>query len=115
MGRPPGPVAIVTDASGGGGGRRIARELARRGYAVVVVYLDDRREAEALVDELVGAGVPAATVRADLEDELDVERLFGETNVAFGGVDVVVHTTPRRAAPSSTATRSRSSAPGAQS
>jgi 3-oxoacyl-[acyl-carrier protein] reductase len=30
-------------------------------------------------------------VRADVSDELDVERVFDETAAAFGGVDVVVH------------------------
>ena len=32
-------------------------------------------------------------VRADLADELDVERLFAETIAAFRSVDVVVHAT----------------------
>ena len=31
-------------------------------------------------------------VRADVADDLDVQRLFAETMIAFGGVDVVVHT-----------------------
>ena len=30
-------------------------------------------------------------VRADVTDDLDVERLFAETIAAFGGIDVVVH------------------------
>jgi 3-oxoacyl-[acyl-carrier protein] reductase len=90
-------VAIVTGASRGAG-RQIARQLARRDYAIVVVYLRDQREAEAAVDEILGAGATAVAVRADLTDELDVERLFTETDAAFGGVDVVVHTTIRGAA-----------------
>jgi 3-oxoacyl-[acyl-carrier protein] reductase len=36
-------------------------------------------------------------VRADLTDDLDVERLFTEAIAACGGVDVVVHTTMRGA------------------
>ena len=32
-------------------------------------------------------------MRADLADDLDVQRLFAESIAAFGGVDVVVHTT----------------------
>ena len=36
-------------------------------------------------------------MRADVTDELDVERLFAESIAAFGGVDAVVHTTMRSA------------------
>ena len=34
-------------------------------------------------------------MRADVSDELDVERLFDETRVAFGRVDIVVHAAGR--------------------
>jgi 3-oxoacyl-[acyl-carrier protein] reductase len=84
------PVAIVTGGSCGTG-REIARTLATRGYAVVVVYLRDQGAAEAAVDEILAANGTAVAVRADVVDELDVERLFDETRAAFGSVDVVVH------------------------
>jgi 3-oxoacyl-[acyl-carrier protein] reductase len=84
-------VAIVTGGSYGSG-RRIAHELAGRGYAVVVAYLSGQRQAEAVVEEILAAGGASLAVRADVADELDVERLFDETEAAFGGVDVVVHT-----------------------
>jgi 3-oxoacyl-[acyl-carrier protein] reductase len=87
-------VAIVTGGSRGIG-REIARKLASRGYAVVVVYLRDQGGAEAAVEEILAAGGTGVAVRADVADELDVERLFTETAAAFGGVDVVVHTTMR--------------------
>jgi 3-oxoacyl-[acyl-carrier protein] reductase len=87
-------VAIVTGGSCGIG-REIARKLASRGYAVVVVYLRDQGEAEAAVEEILATGGTAVAVRADVADELDVERLFTETAAAFGNVDVVVHTTVR--------------------
>jgi 3-oxoacyl-[acyl-carrier protein] reductase len=84
-------VAIVTGGSSTVG-REIAWQLALREFAVVVVYLDERGEAEAVVDEILAAGGAAFTVRADVSDEIDVERLFDETIAAFGGVDVVAHT-----------------------
>ena len=89
-------VAIVTGGSCGVG-REMAAELAGRGYAVVVVYLRHQAEAEAVVEEIVAADGAALAVRADVADELDVERLFVETTAAFGHVDVVVHTAVRGA------------------
>jgi NAD(P)-dependent dehydrogenase (short-subunit alcohol dehydrogenase family) len=66
------------------------RKLANRGYAVVVGYIRDRGAADSIVEEVLAAGGTALTIRADVADELDVERMFAETD-AFGGVDVVVH------------------------
>ena len=88
------PVAVVTGGSRGAG-RDVARELGSRSYAVVVVYLRDQGEAEAAVEEIVAANGTALAVRANVADELDVERLFDETKAAFGGVDVVVHAAMR--------------------
>jgi 3-oxoacyl-[acyl-carrier protein] reductase len=87
-------VAIVAGGSRGIG-REIARRLAGRGYAVVVVYMRDQGEAEAAIEEILAANGTAIAVRADVTDVLDVERLFHETDAAFGGVDVVVNTAMR--------------------
>jgi 3-oxoacyl-[acyl-carrier protein] reductase len=91
------PVAIVTGGSWGAG-RELASELASRRYAIVVVYLRDQHAAEGVVDAILDANRTALAVRADVGDELDVERLFDETSTAFGGVDVVVHAARRGAA-----------------
>jgi 3-oxoacyl-[acyl-carrier protein] reductase len=85
-------VAIVTGGSSGTG-REIARELASWGWAIVVVYLEQQYTAEATVAEILAADGTVVAVRADLCDDLDVKRLFAESSAAFGGVDVVVHTT----------------------
>jgi 3-oxoacyl-[acyl-carrier protein] reductase len=85
-----GRVAIVTGGSRGIG-RAIVRSLARSGYAVVVDYLHHQRAAETTVEMLLAENRAAVAVRADVTDELDVERLFAETIEAFGGIDVVVH------------------------
>lgn len=87
-------VAIVTGGSCGIG-REVARKLAGRGYAIVVVYVRDQGQAEAAVEENLAANGTALAVRADVTDELDVERLFDETTAVFGSVDVVVHTAVR--------------------
>ena len=86
-------VAIVTGGARGIG-RDAARTFAARGYAVVVVYHRDQREAETAVEEILAANGTALAVRADVADKLDVERLFDETVAAFGDVSVVVHTGP---------------------
>jgi 3-oxoacyl-[acyl-carrier protein] reductase len=88
--RPIDRVAIVTGGSRGIG-RAVAHQLARRHYAVVVDYAHDQRAGDRAVDEVLAAGGTALAVRADVADELDVERLFAESTEAFGGVDVVVH------------------------
>ena len=85
-------VAIVTGGSSVIG-REVTRGLARWGWAIVVVYLEDQRRAEATVAEILAADGTTVAVRADLADDLDVQRLFAESIAAFGGVDAVVHTT----------------------
>ena len=79
-------------------GREVARGLAGWGWAIVVVYLEHQRRAEATVAEILAAEGTTVAVRADLADDLDVQRLFAESIAAFGGVDVVVHTTTDSAA-----------------
>ena len=85
-------VAIVTGGSSRTG-REVARGLAGWAWAIVVVYLEHQRAAEATVAEIIAAEGTTVAVRADLADDLDVQRLFAESAAAFGGVDVVVHTT----------------------
>src|SRR3954454_23734801 len=87
-------VAIVTGGSGGAG-REVACRLGSRGAAVGGVYLRGQGEADAVVEGILAANGTALTVRADVTDELDVERLFDEAAAAFGGVDVVVQTAVR--------------------
>jgi 3-oxoacyl-[acyl-carrier protein] reductase len=83
-------VAIVTGGSRGVG-RATIRLLAARSYAVVVNYLHDQRAAESTVEAILTGKGAAVAVRADVADDLDVQRLFAETIAAFGGIDVVVH------------------------
>ena len=83
-------VVIVTGGSRGLGGV-ISRRLAGRGFAVVVGYSHDQRAAEGVVDDILDAGGTAMAIRGEVTDELDMERLFSETQEAFGRVDVVVN------------------------
>jgi 3-oxoacyl-[acyl-carrier protein] reductase len=96
-GEPASRVAIVTGGSRGVG-RATAHRLAAGDCAVVVDYLHDRRAAESAVEAMLASQGDVMAVRADVADELDVQRLFAETMTAFGRVDVVVHAVSSRAA-----------------
>jgi short chain dehydrogenase len=91
-------VAIVTGGSYGTG-REVAHRVANWGWSTVIVYLEHQQAAEATVAEILAAQGTVVAVRADLTDDLDVQRLFGESSAEFAGVDVVVHTTTGSAAP----------------
>jgi 3-oxoacyl-[acyl-carrier protein] reductase len=83
-------VAIITGASRGIG-RAIALRLAREGFAIVVNYVNHRREAEKAVGEIKCAGKHAIAVQADVSKTTDVARLFDQAEHAFGGIDVLVN------------------------
>ena len=82
--------AIVTGASRGIG-KAVAKRLAGDGFAVVVNYASNAAEAEPAVAEIQSDGGQAIAVKANVGNAADVERLFGETLKAFGGIDVVVN------------------------
>lgn len=75
---PYGPVALVTGASDGIG-EAFARDLARRGYGLVLVARR-RERLETLADELNSAhGVIATVIAADLGRADEVSRVIGAT------------------------------------
>jgi NAD(P)-dependent dehydrogenase (short-subunit alcohol dehydrogenase family) len=77
-GPPAGRVAIVTGGSRGVGRATIGL-LAARDYAVVVNYLHDQRAAESTVQAVLADNGNAVAIRADIADDLDVQRLVAET------------------------------------
>jgi 3-oxoacyl-[acyl-carrier protein] reductase len=84
-------IALVTGASKGLGAG-IALHLAEAGAAVVVNYASDRTGAQRVVDSIGDKGGKAIAVRADVGKAADVERLFSESDEAFGGrLDVLVN------------------------
>jgi 3-oxoacyl-[acyl-carrier protein] reductase len=83
-------VAVVTGASRGIG-RAAALRLVQLSYAVVINYVHDQQTAEGLVEAILDDRGSAVAIRADVADELDVERLFAAAVEAFGRVDAVVH------------------------
>src|SRR5215831_17875832 len=85
-----GKVAVVTGASKGIG-TAIARQLAAEGAAVVVNYASSKAGADKLVGEITASGGRAVAVQADRAKKSDIDRLFAETQKAFGRLDILVN------------------------
>jgi 3-oxoacyl-[acyl-carrier protein] reductase len=83
-------VAVVTGASKGIGAG-IARGLAAEGAAVVVNYASSKQDADRVVADIVNKGGKAIAVQGDVANANDVQRLFAETQKAFGRLDVLVN------------------------
>ncbi|MCS6933451.1 MAG: SDR family oxidoreductase [Acetobacteraceae bacterium] len=83
-------VALVTGA-GKRLGRAIALALGRSGFDVGVHYATSAADAEATAEEIRAAGRKAATFRADLSREAEVQALLPAVAAALGPVGVLVN------------------------
>ena len=83
-------VAVVTGASKGIGAA-IARHMATEGASVVVNYSSSKQGAERVVEEITKAGGRGISVKADVSDPAEIERLFAEAGKAYGTVDILVN------------------------
>jgi 3-oxoacyl-[acyl-carrier protein] reductase len=90
MGKLTNKVAVVTGASKGIGAG-IAKALADEGASVVVNYATSRRDADTVVADITSKGGKALAIQGDVSKSDDVERLFANTNGAFGRVDILVN------------------------
>ncbi len=83
-------VAVVTGSSRGIG-RNIARELASRGAAVVVNYLNSPAAAQQVVEEIHSAGGQAEVYQADVSDFQAAQDLIKFAISTFDGLDILVN------------------------
>lgn len=81
---------LITGASRGIGAAT-ALLAAERGFAVALNYRRERDAAQALVARITASGGEAHAFAADVADEDEVLRLFGDVHDAFGRLDVLVN------------------------
>ncbi|HEV8396350.1 MAG TPA: glucose 1-dehydrogenase [Vicinamibacterales bacterium] len=89
-GRLLGRKALVTGSSKGIG-YGIALRLAREGADVVVNYNSDPRGADEALSQIQALGRRGASIKANLGDVADVQRLVAESVAALDGLDVLVN------------------------
>jgi 3-oxoacyl-[acyl-carrier protein] reductase len=91
-----GHVALVTGSSTGLG-KTTAMILGRAGAKVALNYQNNQSRAEKALEEFQAAGIECMLTRANVTDEAEVDRMFGEIEAGLGPVDiVVVNATPEQ-------------------
>ena len=82
---------VLITGSGRGIGRAIALYFAKKGADVVVNFFRNRGPAEDTAAEIEKIGRHTLLVKADVGDLNDIQRLFDEVDIKFGGLDIFIH------------------------
>lgn len=85
-----GKIAIVTGGSKGIGAA-IAEQLAEEGASIVVNYSTSEEGANRVVQSIMQKGGKAIAVQANMTKQKEVEKLFSETEKAFGKLDILIN------------------------
>jgi len=83
-------VALVTGGSRGLG-KAVCLSLAAEGARVGVNYVRSADKAQAVADEIAGAGGAAVPIRADMASEAEIVAMFDRMEKTFGLVEVLVN------------------------
>lgn len=83
-------VALITGGTRGIG-LAIAKKLARKGYKLTLIYSHNKAAAQSALQEIKAGSSEVNIIQADVASPEDMNKAFGKTEEAFGGVDVVIH------------------------
>lgn len=83
-------VVFVTGASRGIG-KEVALKFAEKGYDVVINYVSDKTDVEALKKEFAEKGADSLILKADVSKEEDVKDVVEKAIEKFGKIDVLVN------------------------
>lgn len=83
-------VVLVTGGATGIG-KAISQAFAKEGYRLVIHYNSSKDAAETLKNEVESWGGVALTIKADISQFVECERLIKEVLEAFGRIDVLVN------------------------
>ncbi len=82
---------VLVTGSGRGIGRAIALHFASQGADVVVNFFRNPGPAQETADAIQAMGRRALLVKANVGELDNLNRLFDETEKAFGGLDIFIH------------------------
>ena len=85
-----GKVALVTGGSRGIG-RAIILKLASEGADVIINYFRKKSAAEATAEEARHKGVNAHTIKANVGEPEQIDRMFDEIESKFGRLDILIN------------------------
>ena len=84
-----GKVALVTGGSRGIG-RAISLKLADEGADIIINYFRKRSTAESTAQEVQAKGVKVHTIKANVGEPDDIDRMFNEIEQEFGKLDILI-------------------------
>lgn len=83
-------IVLITGGSRGIGAAT-AKKLADDGYYVVINYINNKEDADRLINEINSADKKAMAIQGDVSDKDEVERIFKQIESEIGPVLSVVH------------------------